>query len=66
MLAKHKKAGFTALVLRPLWRFIHRYVLRRGFLDGKLGFILCSLSCFYVFTKYAKLWYYTTTNTKPD
>jgi hypothetical protein len=32
------------------------YILKRGFLDGMQGFILCVVSSAYVFTKYAKLW----------
>ncbi|MBD3266256.1 glycosyltransferase [bacterium] len=58
---KNKTAGFLEILGRPLWRFLHRYILRLGFLDGRLGLILCMLSAFYVFTKYMKLWYYNNT-----
>jgi len=44
------------LLIRPLAIFIKMYVLKRGFLDGIHGLILCGLSANYVFTKYAKLW----------
>jgi glycosyltransferase involved in cell wall biosynthesis len=44
------------LLVRPLFAFVKMYVLKRGFLDGMQGFILCVLSSAYVFTKYAKLW----------
>jgi glycosyltransferase involved in cell wall biosynthesis len=44
------------LIVRPIWVFFKMYVIRRGFLDGIQGFILCVLSSCYVFTKYAKLW----------
>ena len=44
------------LTLRPVSRFIKMYVLRRGFLDGYHGAVLCGLAAFSVFTKYAKLW----------
>jgi glycosyltransferase involved in cell wall biosynthesis len=44
------------LLGRPLFAFVKMYVLKRGFLDGMQGFILCVLSSAYVFTKYAKLW----------
>jgi len=44
------------LLLRPLFQFFKMYILRRGFLDGMQGLILCVLSATYVFTKYAKLW----------
>ena len=37
-------------------RFIGRYVLKGGFLDGYAGFTYASLTSFYDFVKYAKLW----------
>lgn len=52
-----KRPGTVNLTLRPLWRFAKMYLLRRGFLDGKAGLILCGLSACYVFVKYAKLWH---------
>ncbi len=48
--------GLGQITIRPLWMFFRMYVLKRGFLDGIQGFILCVLSACYVFTKYAKLW----------
>jgi len=42
------RAGFSNLILRPLFRFFKMYVLRFGFLDGYEGLILCGLSAFYV------------------
>lgn len=44
------------LTLRPAGRFFKQYVLKRGFLDGKVGLILCVLASFSVFMKYAKLY----------
>jgi hypothetical protein len=44
------------LALRPLGRFLKQYILKRGFLDGKVGLILCALAAFSVFMKYAKLY----------
>jgi glycosyltransferase involved in cell wall biosynthesis len=32
--------GFLQEVIHPLWTFFYRYVLRQGFLDGRLGLIL--------------------------
>lgn len=52
-----KPCTFTHLFFRPLWRFIHSYLLRLGFLDGIPGLIVCMLSSFYVFTKYFILWH---------
>ena len=45
------------LLLRPPFFFLKMYVLKRGFLDGIQGLILCVLSSTYVFTKYAKFWF---------
>lgn len=50
-----KRAGWSHLVLRPLWRFIRLYLLKRGFLDGAPGFIHIVIGCFNTFSKYAKL-----------
>ena len=51
-----KRAGLLDLLLRPVHRFVTMYVARLGFLDGYHGVVLCGLSAFSVFTKYAKLW----------
>lgn len=53
---KTTSVGFTELLGRPVWRFFKQYILRLGILDGKAGFIICALSAFSVFLKYAKLW----------
>jgi glycosyltransferase involved in cell wall biosynthesis len=44
------------LVLRPAWRFVRAFLLRGGFRDGSVGFILAAASSFHVFLSYAKLW----------
>jgi glycosyltransferase involved in cell wall biosynthesis len=44
------------LALRPLGRFLKQYILKRGFLDGNVGLIVCALAAFSVFMKYAKLY----------
>ncbi len=51
-----KRAGWWDLSLRPALRFVKMYIIRRGFLDGYHGLVLCGLSAFSVFLKYAKLW----------
>ena len=43
------------LTLRPAGRFLKQYVLKRGFLDGQAGLVICTLAAFSVFMKYAKL-----------
>lgn len=51
-----KRAHWWDLTLRPFLRFFKMYVVKRGFLDGYHGAVLCGLGAFSVFTKYAKLW----------
>lgn len=41
------KALSYRLLLRPTLRFFYMYVLRRGFLDGRAGFIYCRLLAIY-------------------
>lgn len=53
---KGKRARLIDLVLRPGQRFLKMYLFRLGFLDGYHGAVLCGLSAFSVFMKYAKLW----------
>jgi glycosyltransferase involved in cell wall biosynthesis len=53
---KGKRASLLDFTLRPVSRFIKMFILRRGFLDGYHGAVLCGLAAFSVFTKYAKLW----------
>jgi glycosyltransferase involved in cell wall biosynthesis len=49
-------ARWRDLLVRPPFTFFRMYFLRAGFLDGVRGAILCALSAFYVFVKYAKTW----------
>lgn len=51
-----RRARLRDLTLRPLLRFIKMYVIRRGFLDGYHGAVLCGLAACSVFVKYARLW----------
>lgn len=57
-----KSAGFFNLFVRPVVRFWKQYLWLGGLLDGRTGLILCMLSAFSVFTKYAKLWRMTRAN----
>jgi len=52
-----RRFRLTDLLVRPIFAFFKMYVLKRGFLDGLPGLILCGLSASYVFAKYAKLWH---------
>lgn len=33
----------TRIPLRPYWMFLYRYVIRRGFMDGRAGLVYCQL-----------------------
>jgi glycosyltransferase involved in cell wall biosynthesis len=46
---------WVRLPMRPALRFLVWYLLRRGFLDGRPGFVFCVLMAFYEVTIHAKL-----------
>lgn len=53
---KNKKVGvFKDFVLRPFFAFFKMYVLKKGFLEGWLGFVLCLNYANYTLNKYVKL-----------
>lgn len=53
---KHKKVSILGdLILRPFLTFFKMYVLKKGFLEGWLGFVLCLNYANYTLNKYVKL-----------
>lgn len=46
---------WVRLPIRPALRFFTWYVLRRGFLDGRAGFVFCVLTSYYEFVISAKI-----------
>lgn len=55
--AKGKKGfGLTGAVFRAVWTFFHIYLLRLGFLDGRVGFLAAVMYSQSSFNKYAGLW----------
>jgi glycosyltransferase involved in cell wall biosynthesis len=50
-----KRCSSLDLLFRPAFTFFRMFVLKRGFLDGALGFRLAVLYAAYTFAKYAKL-----------
>lgn len=54
---KGKRASIFSIVFRPLWAFFRTYVMKLGFLDGKMGFIMAAFHYFYTMAKYVKLYY---------
>lgn len=55
MFDKGKKPSVFKLVLSPPFKFIKKYFLQLGFLDGYAGFVVSAMAAYYVFVKYAKL-----------
>lgn len=49
------KAGYLKILFHTLWRFIHSYFIRRGFLSGFNGLFISCLLAKHCFVKYAKL-----------
>ncbi|HCX98834.1 MAG TPA: hypothetical protein DG754_01730 [Bacteroidales bacterium] len=49
------KPSIRRLIINPLWRFIHSYFIKTGFLEGKEGFVISRMLAFSCFLKYAKL-----------
>lgn len=61
----NKKCGFFKdIVFRPAWAFIKMYILNKGFMDGKMGWILSVNHYFYTMNKYVKLYYLYKSNGK--
>jgi len=52
---KGKKSSYFKMLASSLLKFIKDYIFKLGFLDGKNGFIIASLSAGATYTKYRKL-----------
>ncbi len=51
-----KKAGFIKRRISPGFAFFSNYILKRGFLDGKEGYLIAKMTAFYTFLKYQRLY----------
>lgn len=56
MFQQKRKSSFMIIIGHTLVHFMQKYLLKKGFLDGIAGLIICSLGAYQVFLKYAKLW----------
>ncbi len=52
-----KSASLFTLIFSPFWHFVNEYFIRLGFLDGYYGYVICRLSAFATFQKYARIRY---------
>jgi glycosyltransferase involved in cell wall biosynthesis len=51
-----RKSTIGGSLVRALFRFFKMYIIKGGFLDGRIGFVLCFNSAFGIYLKYIKLW----------
>ena len=57
-LRRGKKARFVGdILIRPFFAFFKMYILKAGWRDGKIGFVLAFYHYVYTMTKYVKLYY---------
>ena len=49
------RVSWGQLLAKPVWRFVHGYFFRLGFLDGFAGLCIAGISAWGVFLKFAKL-----------
>lgn len=52
---KEKRFSYLLMGVKPLWKFVHHYFLRLGFLDGKKGVTICYLNALGVLERYRAL-----------
>jgi len=55
LFGKNVKSNWLKILIKPLARFIKSYLLQKGFLDGKEGFIIARRSAYSNYLKYTKL-----------
>ena len=53
---KGNRASIPGAMLRGVGKFMNRYLIQAGFLDGKEGLILAVNAGFYAYLKHVKLW----------
>ncbi len=51
-----KRSTLAKMLLHAPLRFAQLYLLKRGFLDGRAGLVVCGIMAYYTFLKDAKLW----------
>lgn len=54
--ARGKRGGLARALAHAAWAFARSYLLRRGFRDGRLGFVLALLDAHSTYYRYLKLW----------
>lgn len=65
MALKGRRVGVFGLIKHSVWTFIRIYLLRRGFLDGRHGFVLAVTAASGSFLRYSKLMFLNEANQRP-
>lgn len=55
-LRRGKRATLSKAIIHSAAAFLRKYLIQKGFLDGRHGFLLAVTTSFYVFNKYTALW----------
>ena len=66
LLAAGRRSTLLGAVLRAKWRFVRSFVVRLGFLDGAVGFIVAALAAYGAFLKWALVWESSTQRRRPS
>ncbi len=56
LIAKGRRVSFASGISHGLWAFLRAYVWRRGFLDGREGFLLAVANAEGTYYRYMKAW----------
>jgi glycosyltransferase involved in cell wall biosynthesis len=62
MARKGRRVGVFGLITHSVWTFMRIYLLRRGFLDGRHGFVLAATAASGSFLRYSKLMFLNEAN----
>ncbi|HTB06156.1 MAG TPA: glycosyltransferase family 2 protein [Bacteroidia bacterium] len=50
-----KRASLFKMYMSPVFKFVKEYIIHLGFLDGKAGWTVCTMSSWATYLKYSKL-----------
>ncbi len=52
---KGKRSTLGQVILRPVFKFLRNYILKAGFLDGRMGWVICKITAWETYLKYRTL-----------
>ena len=66
MLKAGKSSGLTKAITHGGWAFFRLYIVKCGFLDGRMGFVSDAMMAVETYYKYVKLWLLSGSNVMPN